>query len=685
MIRKIVYISCLLPLVVTLYWLGHPATLDTETAKGSSGGVLARYRDEEDLTQVYLGKIDPTSATLRLATLGMQGVAADILWIKNINYQKKKDWTNVSATLNQIIKLQPNFIDVWRNQGWNLSYNCSAEFDDYRERYHWVIKGIDFLKLGTTYNRREPRLLRDIAWFISQKIGRSDEREQFRRLFKEDDEFNGPLPKSERDNWLVGKRWFRKAENLIDTEDIPTRGMNPVVFRSEAAMCQMNYGVAIEQEGVFGERARMAWRQAAKDWDDFGQYEMPTSDGRLIRLGNLDRLAKERQALLDELDRLAPGVRKQLYDKRYAGLGDEYRKALKTPTAARTSEQQSLAAEAEALLLIEPREVVRHPNLPRDNRTAANAVLEKIQRVENLARVTQSYRSIVNYDYWERRADIEQMDAMLAARELVYQGGKALAEGDLAGATEAFARGSVLWAAVLRENPMLMSDSATIDDMEELLQQYGKALDQRDSLFPPDFALAPFVRFQVYDSTEWFQIRAMLDKAAQAERKGDPSAASSQYLKAIQSWRSLLNDLPSVEQRSDPGTTAMILETIEKYAAVLHKLKQPIPSDFLLHRFVRIQVEHDPDSIESQAALEKAETAMEKEPAAARTAFERAFALWRVLLDRYPTLLADGTVGEEWMAAIDEYRDLLKREKADLSKDFPLQDVVDRYGQPEQP
>ncbi len=41
----------------------------------------------------------------------------------------KKDWTNLSATLNQLTKVQPHFISVWRFQGWTLAYNCSTEFD----------------------------------------------------------------------------------------------------------------------------------------------------------------------------------------------------------------------------------------------------------------------------------------------------------------------------------------------------------------------------------------------------------------------------------------------------------------------------------------------------------------------------------------------------------------------------
>ena len=139
----------------------------------------------------------------------------------------KKDWTNLSAALEQITKVEPNFIGTWRFQAWNLSYNVAAAFDDYHDKYFWVIRGVRFLQDGVRHNDREPRLLWDIGWFISNKIGRADEKKLYRRLFKEDDDFNGSLPLDLRDNWLVGKTWFRKAEALVDATGVGCKGVAP--------------------------------------------------------------------------------------------------------------------------------------------------------------------------------------------------------------------------------------------------------------------------------------------------------------------------------------------------------------------------------------------------------------------------------------------------------------------------
>ena len=121
---------------------------------------------------------------MKLATLGLRGVAANILWEKANDYKLREDWDNLAATLKQITKLQPNFLSVWEFQAHNLSYNISVEFDDYRQRYHWVKKGIGFLMEGTHYNRDNPIMYHQIGWFMGQKLGRSDERKQFRRMFR---------------------------------------------------------------------------------------------------------------------------------------------------------------------------------------------------------------------------------------------------------------------------------------------------------------------------------------------------------------------------------------------------------------------------------------------------------------------------------------------------------------------
>jgi hypothetical protein len=204
--RKIAYATVIVALCFVLGWLSAPAT------NTRAGGKLARLRNDYKLAQVNLGDVDPASETIKLATLGLRGIAVNLLWNKANHYKKVEDWTSLTATLEQLAKLQPNFITFWKFQAWNLSYNVSVEFDDYKDRYYYVRRGIEFLTEGERYNKDNPVLLWDLGWFVGQKIGRADEHEQYRRLFKADDDFH-PADRTleERDNWLVGKQWYLDA------------------------------------------------------------------------------------------------------------------------------------------------------------------------------------------------------------------------------------------------------------------------------------------------------------------------------------------------------------------------------------------------------------------------------------------------------------------------------------------
>ncbi|MGE0610352.1 MAG: IRE (iron responsive element), partial [Pirellulales bacterium] len=212
-VRKIVYLAVLVGLLVPMHFIGRPAA---RRAAGESvgSGYLARIREENKLTQSNLGEIDASSETMKLATLGLDNLAVSLLWSKAEHYKKVKDWDKLSEALNQIIKLQPNFVAVWKYQGWNLSYNVSVEFDDYRDRYAKVREGILFLKDGTRHNDKEPRLLTDVGWFTSSKIGRADESRPFRKLFRADKDFHADMPYRETDNWLAGREWMVRAEEL---------------------------------------------------------------------------------------------------------------------------------------------------------------------------------------------------------------------------------------------------------------------------------------------------------------------------------------------------------------------------------------------------------------------------------------------------------------------------------------
>ena len=124
----------LVTLVLIAVLLVPLSALSQPRDSSNSGGYLARLRTEAQLSQADLGEIDPTSETMRLATLGLKNIAVTLLWDRANFYKKVEDWTNLSAVLEQMTKLQPNFYSVWDFQAHNLSYNISVQFDDYHDR-----------------------------------------------------------------------------------------------------------------------------------------------------------------------------------------------------------------------------------------------------------------------------------------------------------------------------------------------------------------------------------------------------------------------------------------------------------------------------------------------------------------------------------------------------------------------
>ena len=506
--RKIIYISIMAVLLFPLYWISKPAT----SVDLDSGGVLAQMRTDHNLSQANLGEIDPAGEAIKLALLGMKGIAANILWDKALHYKKTHDWTNYSATLEQITKLQPNFIKVWQFQAWNLSYNVSVEFDNYLHRYQWVRKGMKFLIGGTRYNRDEPRLLWDIGWFIGQKLGRADEHRQFRREFRKDDDFHLVLdryipidqaldPNGRPDNWLVGREWYLEAERAV-TRGASLRGKSPILFYSSAPMGQINFAGALGDDGRFGDVYSQAWLKGHRQWTEYGNRDILTSYGYHIHLNELESIRDEVEELNLRLEQLAPGVKEQLVEEKRNDLTDEERKALDAPEGTLMSEQYTMRFEAQSKVSVTAIEIARRaPNEMQDRaRTIANRIHERI----DVANAINRYRDIVNFGYWRTRCEVEQRDDTNRAHQFVHDADHDLRAARLEPAKEKYESAWVLWAVILNEYPDLRKDVGA-EDLTEAVKRYATCLDQLSDPFPKDFPLKELVEAQEPAWRPWEQ------------------------------------------------------------------------------------------------------------------------------------------------------------------------------------
>ncbi|MFM9059478.1 MAG: hypothetical protein ACKOSQ_10205 [Planctomycetaceae bacterium] len=480
-------LACLVAIAVLLV----PLSLLSQPADSvSPGGKLARLRTDHGLSQADLGSIDPAGEAIRFATLGLKNVAVTLLWDRANHYKKVEDWTSLSATLEQLTKLQPNFYSVWDFQAHNLSYNISVEFDDYHDRYAWVIKGIEFLRDGIWLNRREPRLLGRMGWFLGHKIGKSDEKKQFRRLFKADDDFHKrdreerTLP--ERDNWLVAREKYLAGQELVDKQGVPLK-TTALIFHSEPMMTAINHARALEEDGTFGTQARDAWTLAGDEMRRFATHEIPTSWDVPISLGRREEQEALAAQRATELEEHLPGAFAALAERRREALPTAQRAALDTPPAERTEEQQRLAAEAEAAVQVTWLEVAREA--PPEKRKKALRLAREHEEARETATIIDRYRDIVNFDFWRATCEAEVTPPAIEFREQAWVGDREYRGARLQAAKEAYERAFAAWRQVLDAAPRLRDDQITADDTADLVRRYRKVLEQLDEPFPKSFIL----------------------------------------------------------------------------------------------------------------------------------------------------------------------------------------------------
>lgn len=525
--RKLYYLAPMVLLLVPLSMLGQPATVDVVAAdgqlrQGSQGGKLAQLRRDYRLGQANVGKIDPASLTIKLCMLGLDSVASAILWQQAAEYKKVEDWTRLGTVVEQLKQLQPHYVQVWKYLAWDISYNVSAEFDDLRDKYYWVIRGMEFLQEGTEYNRSEPELLHEVGMFSDHKLGGADERFEYRRMFFTDDEFHKrQTVVHERDNYQFAKGYFRKAEELVDSGEGRMRTGSLLIFHSQPAMSQRKYAIALEREGCFDQpyreialagpaaapsataaadenaAARDAWRVALQDWRQYAERAIPKAAGPgEVRLGDLDALQRQLDETVARLDALAPGVRQRLRNQKFGELPPEELAAYQKPARARTAEEARYAEAAEFRTRVSDREVAEQVGA--DRQREARQLVEQIERLSDDVAEIRRNREIVNYEYWLERCVAEAAPEALEARRLLYLAIAANRDGDPWSARDYFERGFARWRQILDRNPRLLDDQTAYEIYMLITGEHGyqSALKWLDQPFPADFPLQALLDLQ---------------------------------------------------------------------------------------------------------------------------------------------------------------------------------------------
>jgi len=529
--RKMIYIGLMVLLLVPLYVLGQPKT-QRGGKEVSPGGTLAQLRDQHNIGQAALGKIDPASESMRLATLGMRGIASTILWQQADYYKREKFWDRYAATLKQIALLQPHFVNVWDHQAHNLTYNISVEFDGYKQRYEWVKKGIDFLVDGTRFNARQPILQWFLGIYTGQKIGVADEKKQYRELFRNDNDYHDRLTSQgidarqsdvlgsdgKPDHWLVGRQWFLQSYDLVKAGAYCKK--SPHIYYSDSPKCRLRYSEAIEEEGVLDDRAKFSWNKAGDEWKEFGDRDILTTWGHTIKMNGLLSARESLKASMEAFNEEVGDAGERLTEKIRSELPSEEKQALDTPEDQRSTAQQKLAYEAGQKLKPSVMQIAEFAG-PGKSRSAVDLATRVREANEYVSHV-EAYRNQVNYQYWETRAIAEQRDVTVAARRQMFEADALLQEAKLDEAITKYDEAWANWYQVFRRYPVLMTDDIASDVIKSI-RRYKRIL---DSDLPEDFPLAEFVKFkEMYDKggMDW-QVENILSRWTSDASKLDPEA-----------------------------------------------------------------------------------------------------------------------------------------------------------------
>jgi hypothetical protein len=134
---------------------------------------LNAARTQMGLTRLApLENAPPVLAFTTVALGSFRGLIANALWIRATELSDEGKYFEMVQLADWITKLQPHFSAVWVNQAWNLVYNISIKFNDPKERWQWVLQGIELLRdQGLRYNPKEPLIYRELAWFFQHKMG----------------------------------------------------------------------------------------------------------------------------------------------------------------------------------------------------------------------------------------------------------------------------------------------------------------------------------------------------------------------------------------------------------------------------------------------------------------------------------------------------------------------------------
>ena len=444
-IRKIIYIAIIGALLIPLSMISRPETRGPDGKIADAGGQLSILREQHDLSQAKMSEIDPASETMKLASLGLRGVAVNMLWMQATEHRKKENFDRLASTLQALTKIQPSFVKVWEHQAHNLAYNVSMEFDDYEYRYQWVKKGIGFLKQGIPYNKRDHRITDQLGFFTGNKIGKSDEKLSFRRMFRNDDDYHYEMSDYidpddyyqsaayGYDNWKMAYQWYDYSRTLVEEKSCRQRRSDLLFYMWRPAQLR-NQALGLLEEERPEVEIQEIWERADVEWIDYGNQKISNTLGVTITLEEMAKYKADTAGWREKFDALRSregSDEATIGEIRQQRLKDLIRDrnisesdmALMELSSDELNDQQSrvvnrlegqldgLKFELDPQLLLETRD---------EDRFEAKKFLDEIRLLRRKMRTIGTSTNTVNYAYWRERTQSESENETLDAHRALY-------------------------------------------------------------------------------------------------------------------------------------------------------------------------------------------------------------------------------------------------------------------------
>ena len=518
-VRKIIYIAIIGGLLIPLSFISRPAVIDASGGGGDDpGGRLSQMRREYRLAQASISEIDPTSEAMKLASMGLRGVAVNVLWMQAMEHQKNEDYDKLAATLQTLTKVQPNFVKVWEYQGHNLAFNVSMEFDDYEYRYEWVKKGLEFLKGGIAYNVDDHRMTDNMGFFTGTKFGKSDEKLPFRRMFRKDEEFHSAMsdyiaPDSYDareygpDSYRMAWQWYDLSEEMVDNG--ADQFKNDLMFRMHRPSQTRQQAMILNTEFRPDEVMREIWENASDEWNQYGNVELRNAFNVSFTLERMDQYESKIAELRAELDKLVPGGRTREQERLWASLGMSEDQVYVIDAPLEELDDMDRRRRSNFFDLINSPErsfdsLIAAGAAPDDQLEAKRLSDEVAKTLEQMAAISKE-GSIINYSFWKSRNTLESTDAMIRARQAMFDANevrrKSIFEDEYVydyetgeksvqrlGAATLYEEAFVRWDEVLKQHTDLI-DTPGVEDLMAALQEYNKLLLFSGKTWPNDFSL----------------------------------------------------------------------------------------------------------------------------------------------------------------------------------------------------